>query len=89
MNIEQQRQAAQDETTSSERLRELATSDDSLTLENIVKNPNVPPDVLQDLAGQFFEQVFEISAKIFWGNFWIYFVSLLQVQHYQETKSTD
>ncbi len=62
INIEQQRNEAQNESISPQRLRELAVSEDFLTLEHIVKNPNVPPDVLQNLAGQFSEQTFKNPA---------------------------
>ena len=62
MDIEQARQLAKDETTSPEKLRELADSTDSITRQNVVMNPNVPPDVLIKLAGEFPRQVFDNPA---------------------------
>ncbi len=50
MNIEQTRQQAQDKTPSPKILRQLASSSDSITRQNLVMNPNVPPDVLSKLA---------------------------------------
>ena len=62
MNTEQTRQQAQDETTLPEILRQLASSSDSITRQNLVMNPNVPPDVLLKLAGQFPRQIFNNPA---------------------------
>ncbi|MEM7592311.1 MAG: hypothetical protein AAF383_12455 [Cyanobacteria bacterium P01_A01_bin.83] len=62
MDSEQTRQLAQDESTTPEKLRELADSSDSITRQNVVMNPNVPPDVLIKLAKQFPRQVFNNPA---------------------------
>ena len=62
MDIEQARQLARDETTASEVLRELAFSTDSITRQYVVMNPNVSPDILIELAGQFPKQVFNNPA---------------------------
>ena len=62
MDIEQTRQLAQDENTAPEKLRELANSADPITRQNVVINPNVPPDVLIKLAKQFPRQVFNNPA---------------------------
>ena len=56
------RQLAKDENTAPEKLRELANSSDPITRQNVVKNPNVPPDVLIRLAEQFPRQVFNNPA---------------------------
>ena len=45
MNVEQERQLAKNESTSAEKLRELASSNDLMTRQNVVTNPNVPLDV--------------------------------------------
>ena len=52
------RQLAKDENTAPDKLRELANSSDPITRQNVVMNPNVPPDVLIRLAEQFPRQVF-------------------------------
>lgn len=62
MDIQQARELAKDETTSPEKLRELAVSDDAITRQYVVMNPNVPPDVLIKLAEQFPRQVFNNPA---------------------------
>ena len=62
MDSEQSRQLAKDENTPPEKLRELAYSSDPITRQNVVANPNVPPDVLIKLAKQFPRQVFNNPA---------------------------
>ncbi len=62
MDSEQSRQLAKDENTAPDKLRELADSSDSITRQNVVMNPNVPPDVLIKLAEQFPRQVFNNPA---------------------------
>lgn len=62
MDMVQARELAKDETTSPEKLRELASSDDAITRQNVVMNPNVPPDVLIKLAEQFPKHVFNNPA---------------------------
>ncbi len=62
INLEQQRLEAQNETTSTERLKELAVCNDLITRKYVAMNPNVLPSVLQNLAGQFLEPVFKNPA---------------------------
>ncbi len=62
MSSEKTRQLAQDESIAPEKLRELANSTDPITRQNVVMNPNVPPDVLIKLAEQFPRQVFNNPA---------------------------
>ena len=62
MSREQTRRLAKDESTAPEKLRELANSTDPITRQNVVMNPNVPPDVLVKLAEQFPRQVFNNPA---------------------------
>lgn len=62
MDHEQSRNLAADETTSPEKLRELASSTDIITRQNVVTNPNIPSDVLIDLAAQFPKQIFNNPA---------------------------
>ena len=62
MDSKQSRQLAKDENTAPDKLRELADSADPITRQNVVANPNVPPDVLIKLAQQFPRQVFNNPA---------------------------
>ena len=57
IDIEQQRQEAQDETTSPKRLRELAFSDDSSTRRSVANNPNTPTETLLSLSDEFPQEV--------------------------------
>lgn len=57
MNIEQIRQKAQNENTSSEILAELAQIEDSLTRKYVASNPNTPVEILQKLASEFPEEI--------------------------------
>ena len=57
MTIEQQRQEAQDETTSPERLRKLAISQDSFIRKYVAENPNTPTETLLNLSNEFPQQV--------------------------------
>ena len=62
MNIKEAIEVAQDETTSPEKLRELANLHDSAVLKKLVVNPNIPPDVFKKLASLFPRQVFNNPA---------------------------
>ncbi|MEM8672773.1 MAG: hypothetical protein AAGF83_02705 [Cyanobacteria bacterium P01_G01_bin.67] len=62
IDVLENRKLAQDETTASNKLRELADSTDLITRQNVLVNPNVPPDVLIKLATEFPKQVFNNPA---------------------------